>query len=563
MKKLLTKEKICVMRLVLMVVGLCFVFQTGLYPQTIKTQDHPNHYILLIDASASIVANKLKVQTYQQALKQKLLNGLYENGFGESIPPMDPQKDFLTLFHFGIIPKRHVTPGVLPYSILKNYKLPDNYIHSRFIFKSNITKEELMGRPILADEPILPDEFYNLTLLTWSKYLALMHLKSTPVNGEVVRTFFIVIHDGILNAQLLSEDMSMVDRWGNPGDARKIKEFNRLIDNDYVYLDNEGNPIRKGNPEYLFQQSLGTQNQPIFLEAYELASQKQKNWEVESKNIGFLKNFGTVEMHWIKETGNNPEGIIKVNFAQPFYLHLGPGSSFTVDITYETDKFIYQGIVQPFVEFPVRFSSKLPCDPLMCRVLFDFSTVHYDAILGKRTVSVCFDINVESPKPLNCTMGYIFKIIAAILGIVFLVAIILTYCYFRFISTNIRIEFPGLTFPLIIKRIPLMEGRIPNTPAHDMSPFLICLPPRWLQFLLYRNAKIILNFKDYKYFYWKKGSENQEIIKMPVRDRKINIFWKAVPVKHTPISILFIQGKLSTKIRLYFPGGSSQGGENE
>src|ERR1051325_3029280 len=82
-----------------------FLTSITTYAQFVNPIDHPNHYILLIDASGSAMPkrNGVKKEAFEKAVLRTLPMEIFENGFKKQIPLYDPQQDYLTLLHFGII----------------------------------------------------------------------------------------------------------------------------------------------------------------------------------------------------------------------------------------------------------------------------------------------------------------------------------------------------------------------------------------------------------------------------------------------------------------------------
>jgi hypothetical protein len=72
------------------------------YAQAVNPMDHPNHYVLLIDASGSAMPkrNRMKKEAFEKGVLRTLPTELFEKGFNKKIPLYDPQHDYLTVLHF-------------------------------------------------------------------------------------------------------------------------------------------------------------------------------------------------------------------------------------------------------------------------------------------------------------------------------------------------------------------------------------------------------------------------------------------------------------------------------
>jgi len=71
--------------------------------QTLKPSSHPNHYIILIDSSGSMVSSGEKKSAFVGALYQSLLQKLYQGGFGETIPTYLPDQDYMTFITLALL----------------------------------------------------------------------------------------------------------------------------------------------------------------------------------------------------------------------------------------------------------------------------------------------------------------------------------------------------------------------------------------------------------------------------------------------------------------------------
>src|SRR5262245_44456670 len=67
----------------------------------LRHPEHPNHYVVLVDSSGSAVSPRTKREIFERTLTQELIPRLYEGGFGEVVPAFSPDRDLLTLLHFG------------------------------------------------------------------------------------------------------------------------------------------------------------------------------------------------------------------------------------------------------------------------------------------------------------------------------------------------------------------------------------------------------------------------------------------------------------------------------
>jgi hypothetical protein len=517
-------------------------------PQRIKIPDHPNHYVLLIDSSASAVSNSVKFQKYKEILTITLIQHLYHDGFEGSIPRFVPDEDILTLMHFGIVPKGYSEP----YRYLKNYDLLTDFTQTIMVRQRGVSQNRLK-------ETIFPEEYPRLTILAWAKPLALNKLLKDHFTGPCSRVFLIMVHDGIVNDGTLKDEITMAENWSNQEKLAEVKTALGFINENYMFSNG------KGEPGTTWTDRITVQGQPYFIEVYEVVSKKQLEWESQLKKFNPFSGF---TFSWERERGENPAGILNVNISGSFLDVMNKsGSTVSACLTFicRNDREQSQLRLSPLMKFPVTLSSSLPCESLNCRVVIDISVPQQDALLGQRTLHYHAEAEdaVKTPIPISCTVMYWVRTIAIILGIVFFSILLAWTLIWMYIychrKTHIKIKFPGLSFPIQIKRNADMQGETPVHPTKSMPAFTLLLPGWFKQHLLYSRVTISLDDSNQNRLYWQNGSKKTTVIKLPVKTKKINAWWNSVPPAPTDIIINFSQGNQKSKIQLYFPAGITEG----
>src|SRR4051794_5576159 len=158
---------------------------------------HPNHYILVVDASFSTVETPRRAEAYRWLLEERLPEILTSEGFG-GIPPAVPGRDFITLVTFGIVlPKYDYREA---YRHLHEYSFQRDFIHPIFVYQP-FSPEQLRA-------VIWPRQFYQLTVLLWAKKLAVASLPAMP-DAAVNRTFVIELDDGEPNEGVVQKEKQM------------------------------------------------------------------------------------------------------------------------------------------------------------------------------------------------------------------------------------------------------------------------------------------------------------------------------------------------------------------
>ncbi|MCU0290328.1 MAG: hypothetical protein MUF15_28600 [Acidobacteria bacterium] len=420
-------------RQVLLFSLIIFAANGVIFPQMqkieIDAEKHANHYILLIDASGSIVSNEAKVQKYKEILTVELLNHLYRDGFGQSIPPFNPEEDLLSLFRFGIVPQGYDQP----YQYLANYDLLTDFVKPRLIRQKGISQTDL-------ENLIWPGDFYKLTILAWVKPLALAALSRSNFDGNSNRVFLIMVHDGILNDGTLRDEIKMAESWSNQDKLGDVKKVINQINANYMFSDG------KGQNSWAWNERLTANAEPIFLEAYEVISISQGNWIDQLKNLNPLAQ---LNFHWTKESGNQPEGYLKVNVDDQFLKLLdNPKTTAALTFIHTGNEKHLQSEFGSILKFPVIFSHPLDCKPMECRVQLDIPFSLEDKLLGKRNMIYHYYGKVETPMPFRCSVNYIINRVILVSVIVIMLAVSCWFCYFRFYIFPIKISFPGLSFPM-------------------------------------------------------------------------------------------------------------------
>ena len=61
--------------------------------------------------------------------------------------------------------------------------------------------------------------------------------------------------------------------------------------------------------------------------------------------------------------------------------------------------------------------------------------------------------------------------------------------------------------------------------------------------------------------YWAEKEEKLDIIELPVKHKKINVWWGTIPKEPLELTINLVQEKHKSEIRLNFPKGITRGGK--
>jgi hypothetical protein len=517
---------------------VCLLSTTALQVrgQTLAPLTHPNHYIVLIDSSSSMVTSANKKSAFEKALFGTLLKRIYQEGFGEKVPAYVPEQDYLTLHHFGVV----VGDSATAYTRLADYDLLTQFIHTSFIRKKGVTADALRER-------IYPAQFYNYTVLSWAKPLALR--ASAPVSSDNVgqRTFLIIIHDGLPNENSLAEEVRMIHRWSKENGEKVQLQVNE-IDDAYRFTDGNGD----NRPAWSEQFQAGTdQGSPIFVEAYEVNSKSQSHWEAAGLK---LHPVDALEIQWQKESGAAPQGVLTVSLRQEFEAWIKQADSPQVSLSVKADG---HDISQPGLKLPFVVQGDLSCEPRLFNTALNISLSQSDKFLGSRTLNYTYPQTVAAPLPMRCTLTFILAIVLAAILAILLLAALIYYVYYRFYGTHLEIQIPGLLMPISLQRNVQIVAPAQLVPQQGLEALSLKLPSLLKQFLFCRGAVVTIAADAGQNIHWANGS-NEALVKLPSAYEYISAHWDQLPDKPSLVNLKYQQGKQSMGVTLSYPGGAPE-----
>lgn len=501
--------------------------------QSIEPLTHPNHYIVLIDASGSTVGTKGARELYDEVLTRRLLACLYQDGFGQAIPPYEPQQDYLTLHHFGVV----TGPVETAYDRLQEYDLLADFIHPLFVREMEVEEARLRAR-------LFPTQTYQYTILTWAKQLALHHSRSDSSKSISHRTFMIMVHDGHPNDYSIKGEMEMVRR-GARAKYGQVETLVSAIDRDYQFTDGRGNPKPAWTEE--IPSSVSAEAPRFFIEVYEVISAVQAEWEIQG--LG-LRSLDDLHFRWDKETGESPQGVLTAKLGEEFVAWVESAEDSKVSLAAGPDGQLGAG---SGLETLVFFREALTCEPLKFDSLLNVRLQRSDRLLGTRIVNYTHRQTVAAPPPMRCTAAFFVSAgFATVLGTLVLLALAY-YFYYRFRATHLEIEIPGTLAPIRLERRGQREGRAPVVPQSGLEALSLKLP-NWLkQWVFYRGAIITLLSNDGEELLRWSNEEGVAQIKLPLAQRQVLACWRRLPAKPTMVTIGFGQRNQRANVDLIYP----------
>lgn len=522
----------------LAVLSLATLGGPSTYCQSLLPSANPNHYIILVDASGSTARPAAKKRNFDNALTEQLLPRLYDGGFGEAIPPFNPDQDYLTLNFFGVV----TGSGGNAYDRLPDYNLLTDFIHSELLRGKNVSRKALA-------EHITPTQTYQYTILSWAKQLALYNSRPKSTGEVSHRTFLILVHDGISNENSVTEEIEMVRRWSKANFEEVWPVVNR-IDNDYKFTDGSG-----GNKPAWTEKvddTSGGMHAPVFIEAYEVLSTRRANWEAEGRRLDPLDD---ISIRWTTESGDLPEGELKAVLGEEFTAWIGLADGAELSLSVEQDSQVTRGLA-PSMPFVARGS--LSCDPRPFNTALSATVKQTDELLGSRVVQYTYPRVVAAPLPSRCTAVFRAARAAGVVLTLLLAAYFACLFYYRYYTTDIEIEIPGTMAPIRLERKGQPSVAVPVVPQRGLEALTLKLPGLFKQYLFHRGATVSLTPTAGEMIHWAEAGD-ERVIRLPLARDYVPAHWGRLPSKPSQVTVSYRKGRRQTVINLSYPSGARLG----
>jgi hypothetical protein len=514
----------------LFVICMSFVGRGSEQPR-VEPPPHPNHYILVIDASGS-TAKELKKAIYQKALLEILPQHLYSEGFGAEIPPYNLNEDYLTLHHFGVV----TGGGASPDEIIKHYNLSTDFIHPSVVFRKGVSSDELKAR-------LLPPTLYQYTLLSWAKQIAL-HESRPPRKDDIAhRVFIIFVHDGELNGPSVKEEIKAFERDNQTFDqAYKLVQH---IDSEYQFTDGRGGDRRAWVQELNAGESRGR----VLIEAYEVISIARNRWEAAGREFRPVRDLKII---WAQDTGEAPEGVLSATLDEGFrsWADTAKGSEFSLAVEGGGRTIAGRGLNLPFIS-----TGALSCDGRNFDATLNAALWQEDALLGRRMVNYTYPQVVVAPPPTRCLVSFYVWWGVKLLLLVAVAAALAYYLYYRLYATPLAIEIPGTLVPIPLGRRGRVEAAAPVVPQSELEALTLKLPGAFKQYLFCRGATVSLECTDGAMVTWA-GRDGDTQLRLPLARDYMHARWNKLPAEPSLITVKFRHGRQRMGVRLSYPSAA-------
>jgi hypothetical protein len=495
-----------------------------------ELQSYPNHYLILIDASYSTIRNDFK-EGYINLLKNQLQSKIYESGFGPTLPKYDPVKDFMTVEYFGIC----VEENIPAWDNLKNYNILKQYLHPVLISKSHVTKTEFSSM-------INPDQFYMLTLLAWSKQLALWNY--SKYNDNVIKNhiFIVIVTDGEYNKISPIEEVGMVERHGNPSNIKDVEKITNNIDDKYSFsiVDEQGKRHLSAWRDTILDPET---NKSIYIEAYEIISNNQ---EEKVRDGNSYKPFIQKKLfwNWSGFWGANAKWKLQATLDSSFLGWLNKEGCKKIKLELIDGNYTSKSIFNPAetISIPIAIPGNVYREQKEYTIKLSVLIDEKDELLGRRAFSFTYPNTIMAPPLIYQNVLFWLTFIVGLI----IFGLIIYFIYYRFYATHIHIELPRVEYPYRIMRNRELNINYQICPTSGLETFGIILPSKLIRFIFYRKARLELISKEFVEI----GNNI-----LTSKNKKVYGKWRKIPNKQETIRLEFVQGKQKTSILINYPKG--------
>jgi hypothetical protein len=454
----------------------------------IQPSRHPNHYVLLVDASGS-VAQPARAAVYRSALATAVRR-MYQDGFGV-LPPFDPERDVLTIEHFGCVAAGTADSA---YRRLHDVDFLRDVIHPVIRREPHVSADRAL-------QFAFPNTRYHLTLLIWSVPLGIAAIApQAPDQVAANRTFLIRVTDMIVNDATAREEQALIENNGRKDRVDAARAAMSDLAAKYVIGDAAG----KDAP--LLTETFGRradQSDSVTMHIWEIRSRALDAW---AANAAQVKKLATAEIAWGSREGHSVPGVM------------------TVQPTAEMQSAVLANATFASVQRPVPGAPRVPwssqqpaavtvsiveCVATPVPLTITALTRFVDPLLGSVEYTVTSTEVLPLPIPPVC--GLPFRILLSVLVAFGILTVAGTTYVLLFTRRWTRID---IRRPAGLKTWRLrwdMPINVDDVLLPDETEALrVDLPTGMHRWLLYRNAQLVLQSKPPGEFQW--ADTDREII---------------------------------------------------
>jgi hypothetical protein len=505
--------------------------------QTLKPDNHPNHFIVLVDGSGSAIQTRNKQKNYLHVLREVLPAYLFHSGFGDTAPHYDPTVDALTFERFGIIEGN--TSQV--FQRLAHADFLGQYIHLVDSAVAHPTQSKFI------ELTAKPEPHYRYTVLSWCKELGLSNVRSYTRGLQFGRTFMIVVDDGMTNGSDARQEAAETRRWGDPGIIRSTEDIINSIDAAYDFVpvraSSESSAPSRGE-RFVLQEGSGTDS--IFLEVYEVVPKTLKEWQERAVSIAPFASFHSKRSfasdQLLVEGKVSPQLVSWMRSAESKEARLALGPQL-------------ETVTPDGPDFTLKVNTRDQCGPTQLSASAYTTLVQHDPVLGERPLQLSYKYTFAVPEPVRCTATWYVQLgtFASVCMAILAGAVVL----YRFSCVVLPLTFriPGHR-AIWLRREGVAKLTAEHPPRMGSTAFEFILPPRLVRKSLCRNVQLRISSVQTSEAYvsgLKFEGGKEEISISEYSHNKIVGYWEIAPSQAVRATVLLRNGQQEVVLQVSYP----------
>ena len=467
---------------------------------------HPNHYVVLVDASGSNVATPAREEAYRYALGTVTEAGLWRQGFGPLVPVCDPHRDYLSIYHFGIVTDGGENNA---YDRLSKGRFADAFLHPVCYWHRG-------GPDAPTGRSLVPHTYFDLTLLALAKPLALWAARALRPELPCNRWFMIVVTDAIPNEATLAEETAQALRFMGSANAAEVEGARKKAEHGYAFTDGQGG--RGWVWQRLVQPTDGST--PIFVEAYEVVALERAHKETDAlREQPFLRLVPT----WSQVRGRQTASVAVT--LSPEFLRWSRGlgatsGEFMVVAGGGVSRVVWNG--QSSLDVALPLDDHLSEAPLPGSASLSLRWRDADEWLGSREQVHEWRSPLAVPQPPPQVPRWAWIVAALICGL-----LVAWPAYLLLWARTLRISYPGSACaPMGIGRTGQVLLKVPVAPCTEVRAFSLHLPPVRYQRAFLARARLEITTQADVAVRWSGARAPGLTVRLPQPAERLTAVWE-------------------------------------
>ena len=431
--------------------------------------EHPNHYILVVDASYSTIETASRKLAYRRVLEERVPDLLFSGGLG-AIPPAVPGRDVFTVVTFGIVTSNY--DYRVAYEHLNEFSFQRHFIHL-VVVRRPLTREQVVAS-------MWPREFYRLTVLQWARGAALASLPPAADADEANRTFRIVITDDEPNEGGVHLEKQLAKAHNNDAGAAQ-----GWMDQATAEMHATDGASKEGeSADQVITEKIGNDKETYYITAQELIPRSRDPLHGEAAHIVPLES---IRCDYIDETPSSLRIAATPSRALRQWVERHGGSLSKATWRVAGTDTAGEALGQP-LKVPLSTAHDY-CAPFVVSVSVTGNIQHRDSRLGRTVLTYQFAQQLTAPAAPTCAATRMRRLVRWTIISLLAIAFIAYVLYQRLIGSRPVVLVPGIVTPFRLSR-GTPDAQPIHRPQSGDPLFTLVLPPRWKQDLFCRGMKI-------------------------------------------------------------------------